>query len=350
MNVRRSFWLLTAMAVSVQPMQAQPPAAASLDPEKTAAQLITADTERAIARGLAWLVSRQHDDGSFGSGTYEGNAAVTGLAGMALMSSGSTPGRGPHGRAINLAIDYLLANSQESGFINASRGAGHGPMYGHGFATMFLAECYGMSLRPELRDVLSRAVKLIVNTQNKEGGWRYYPQRSEADISVTVCQVMALRAARNAGIHVPKETVDQAVEYIRRCQNPDGGFMYMLSAGERESRFPRSAAGVAALNSAGVYQGPEIRKGIDYLMRFLPGPAVVQRETYYEYGHYYAVQAMWQAGGDAWSRWFRAVRDDVIARQQPDGSWPSHNSVEAATAMCLMVLELPNNALPIFQR
>jgi squalene cyclase len=312
--------------------------------------MLTAEADHAVARGLAWLVSRQHDDGSFGSGTYEGNTAVTGLAGMAFMSAGSTPGRGPHGRTLNQAIDYLLASAQQSGFINAPRGAGHGPMYGHGFATMFLAECYGMSLRPELREALSRAVKLIVNTQNKEGGWRYYPQRSDADISVTICQLMALRAARNAGIHVPKETVEQAVDYIRRCQNPDGGFMYMLSVGERESRFPRSAAAVAALNSAGVYQGPEIRKGIDYLMQFLPGPGVVQRETYYEYGHYYAVQAMWQAGGEVWTRWFPAVRDDIVSRQQPDGSWASHNSVEAATAMCLMVLQLPNNALPIFQR
>ena len=125
----------------------------------------------------------------------------------------------------------------------------------------------------------------------------------------------------------------------------------MLSVGDRESRFPRSAAAVAALNSAGVYQGPEIRKGIDYLMHFLPGPGVVQRETYYEYGHYYAVQAMWQAGGEVWTRWFPAVRG---RHHLPPATrrllGVAQTAWRAATAMCLMVLQLPNNALPIFQR
>ena len=73
-------------------------------------------------------------------------------------------------------------------------------MYGHGFATLFLAEVYGMHPDPDLRQKLVKAVKLIINTQNDEGGWRYQPERREADISVTICQVMALRAARNAGI------------------------------------------------------------------------------------------------------------------------------------------------------
>ena len=68
------------------------------------------------------------------------------------------------------------------------------------------------------------AVQLIVNSQNKEGGWRYEPDGKEADISVTVCQIMALRAARNCGIAVPKPTVDQCVKYVLRSQKADGGF------------------------------------------------------------------------------------------------------------------------------
>ena len=71
-------------------------------------------------------------------------------------------------------------------------------MYDHGFATLFLAEVYGMTRTPKLRNSLERAVRLIINAQNKEGGWRYEPDSKDADLSVTVCQVMALRAARNA--------------------------------------------------------------------------------------------------------------------------------------------------------
>lgn len=326
---------------------AQPPKS---DIEKAAARLITPGAERSIERGLLWLQKEQRPDGSWGSGAYEGNTAVTALAGMAFMAAGSTPDRGPHGREVRRAIDYLLANTQRSGFISVVKGAGHGPMYGHGFSTMFLAECYGMTNRNEVRDTLSRAVKLIVQSQNAEGGWRYEPQRAEADVSVTSCQVIALRAARNAGVFVPKETIDRAIEYIKKCQNADGGFRYMLAAGERESGFPRSACALAALFSAGVYEGPEIKKSVAYLERFKPASGVAHRETYYEYGHYYGVQAMWQIGGDAWNRWYPSVRDDLIARQQANGSWPSQTSVEAATAMCVVALALPNNLLPIFQR
>jgi hypothetical protein len=222
-------------------------------------------------------------------------------------------------------------------------------MYGHGFATMFLAECYGMSPRADLREKLARAVKIIVNSQNREGGWRYQPVRADADVSVTSCQMMALRAARNAGLHVPNETIDRAIDYIRRSQNADGGFMYMIHVDEK-SAFPRSAAALSALYSAGVYNDPIMAKGLDYLTGFLPNGGDVSRESYYYYGQYYAAQVMWQAGGHPWTRWYSAARDDLIARQQSNGAWLDPIGNEVATAMALIVLQLPNNYLPIFQR
>ena len=123
-------------------------------------------------------------------------------------------------------------------------------MYSHGFGTLFLAEAYGMTHRPEIREKLQKAVRLIIDSQNIEGGWRYQPVRHDADLSVTICQINALRAARNAGLFVPKETVDACIRYVKQSQNPDGGFRYMLQAGAT-SEFPRSAAGVVALQSAG---------------------------------------------------------------------------------------------------
>jgi len=329
-------------------------AAEGRDPERTAAELITPPTEEAIGRGLAWLAKRQQPDGSFGSGAYQGDAAVTALCGLALMCGGSTPGRGPSGAEVSRSVDYLLAITQQSGFICPPRSASHGPMYGHGFATLFLAECYGMSKRPELQEKLIAAVKLIINTQNKDGGWRYQPLRGEADISVTICEVMALRAARNAGLFVPNETIDRCISYVKKSQNEDGGFRYMIPEGE--SAFPRSAAGVVALNSAGIYEGPEITRGIRYLSQFRPEKGVVRREAYYEYGHYYAVQAMWQVGGEDWQKWYPAIRDELTQWpgehcQRKDGSWTSGSICnEYATAMALIVLQLPDNCLPIFQR
>ena len=181
--------------------------------ETSGTRLITTETQRSIDRGLRFLSDRQTDDGAFGTKLgYRRDAGVVSLGGLAFLSSGSSPGRGTYGSEINLCIDYVLAASRQSGFINVSDSQSHGPMYGHGFATLFLAECYGMSPRKDIREKLEKAVRLIIASQNKEGGWRYDPEPNEADVSVTVCQMMALRAARNSGLFVPKDTVDRARE------------------------------------------------------------------------------------------------------------------------------------------
>ena len=63
---------------------------------------------------------------------------------------------------------------------------------------------------------LQQAVDFTVRCQNSEGGWRYLPFDMFSDISVTVCQIMALRASRNVGIRVPRENIDRAVAYVLR--------------------------------------------------------------------------------------------------------------------------------------
>jgi hypothetical protein len=342
----------------------------SPDPEKSAEKMITPAARQGIDRGLQWLAGRQNEDGSFGTDAMRGNTAICGLSGMAFLAGGSSPGRGPYGDRVQRAVDYLLANSQSSGLICEPVPTTRGRMYMHGFATLFLAECYGMSPRRELREKLASAVKLIVSIQNTEGGWRYEPQIVDnADISVTVCQVMALRAAYNAGVYVPKKTFNDAVGYVLNSQNGDGGFVYQL-VNRGPSAFPRSAAAVVALNSAGVYErhgkrpegsknDPEdekkqdaVKKGLKYLDQFRPESGVVRRdESYFEYGHYYAVQAMWQAGGERWANWYPAIRDELLHRQLTNGSWPAGAyGAEYATAMSLLILQMPENQLPIFQR
>ncbi len=223
-------------------------------------------------------------------------------------------------------------------------------MYDHGFGTLFLAEAYGMSQREELRERLKKAVNLIIRTQNDEGGWRYQPQRtSDADISVTISMIMALRAARNAGINVPKSCADKCIDYVRKCQNGDGGFRYQKSS-PTASGFARSAAGLVALFSAGVYEGRDIERGLEYVKQFSPQEQPNRREPHYYYGHYYAVQAMYLAGDKYWLNWYPHVRDELISRARTDGYWSDSQGNEYATAMALIILQIPNNFLPIFQR
>ena len=221
-------------------------------------------------------------------------------------------------------------------------------MYSHGFGALFLAEAYGMTRRPEIREKLQKSIRLIIDTQNNEGGWRYQPVRRDADLSVTICQINALRAARNAGIFVPKETVDNCIKYVKQSQNTDGGFRYMMQGGV--SAFPRSAAGIVALYSAAEYDGKEIDAGIAYLKQYMPDIKFGQRYSHYFYGHYYAAQAMWIRGGEDWNTWYPSIRDELVRRQMPLGFWQDSICHEYGTAMALIILQMPNNVLPIFQR
>jgi len=315
-------------------------------------EMMTPETDKAIKLGLAWLARNQHPDGSFGSGSYRTNIAVTSVAGLAFMSSGSSPGRGPYGAQIDKALVYVMDNTSPSGFVAVAAASTPGPMYSHGFGTLFLAEAYGMTHRPEIREKLQKAVRLIVDTQNIEGGWRYQPRKADADLSVTICQINALRAARNAGLFVPKETVDACIRYVKQAQNPDGGFRYQLQRGFT-SAFPRSAAGVVALQSAGEYDSKEVREGIAYLRQFDQGQGLRARgrNNHYFYGQYYAAQAMWIQGGEAWAEWYPARRNDLLGRQSASGFWEDTSVCnEYGTAMALIILQIPNDYLPIFQR
>src|SRR5579864_1232220 len=144
--------------------------------ETSGLEFVTPATQQAINRGLDFLAASQNDDGSLGSGsTYRRHVAVTALAGIAFLSAGNTPNRGKYGRHGEKAVQYILACTDSTGLISAPEHRQHNPMYGHGFATLFLAEVYGMTQRPDVKEKLQNAIRLIVTTQNPEGGWRYQP-------------------------------------------------------------------------------------------------------------------------------------------------------------------------------
>ena len=315
---------------------------------------ITDELDHAITNGLKFLATTQSDDGSWEGGRFGKNVAITSLACIAMMGDGSTASRGPYSDQIMRGLTFVLESTKENGLIAAQ--ANNGPMYGHGFATLFLGEIYGMTpggadtaLSARIHEALVEAVRLIEQTQNEEGGWRYNPVPYDADVSVTICQIMALRSARNAGIEVSSDTIDRAVEYVHGAQNPDGGFRYQTSAGS--SAWPRSAGGVASLYYAGIYSDDSIDRGLEYLMgTALPGSTTASRSHYF-YGQYYAVQSMFLAGDEHWATWWPAIRKELIETQLPDGAWEDRSAGRTyGTSMALIILQMPKRYLPIFQK
>ncbi len=323
--------------------------------EKAYPPLVDQKIARGVKNGLEWLARNQGPDGSWrnegGYGTYP--AAMTGLAGMAFLASGSTATRGPYYKNVRNATDFLIRNSDaRSGVISVPAEEGRS-MYGHGFATLFLASAYGMEedLRKQhrLKVVLDKAVKLISRSQSSAGGWIYTPDSNGDEGSVTVTQVQALRACRMSGIVVDKKTVDRAVSYIKRCQQSDGGISYRLNSGGG-SRAPISAAGVAVLYNAGIYDDqPFATKAYDYCKKNI---SVTTGTTgHHFYAHLYWSQAIYQRGGDDWKDYYGKMSKWMLRQQRKNGAWDGNNvGAVYGTAVALTILQLPYSLVPIYQR
>jgi hypothetical protein len=315
--------------------------------EKTADELITPKAKTSIAKGLRFLAGRQidsgRDKGAFGATSYAGSVGICGLAGLALMADGNTPGVGLYGKQVENAVGFLVRNTNNSGYI-AKTGNEVGNMYCHGFAMLFMTQASGMSLNKDLDNKIKSSINMLVAAQNNQGGWRYRPVKSDADLSVTVCQIMALRAARDAGFHVPEKTRNLCIDYVKKSQATNGSFSYTMGRGG--GSFPLTASGVVSLYSSGIYDDPIIEKGL----KFIDGKAMGSSSHYYFYGNYYAIQAMWHAGGKRWNEWYPRLRDELLSKQASDGSWSSSYGPEYGTAMALIILQMPKDVIPVFAR
>ncbi len=372
---------------------AVPPAPAPV--AQVADEDITPESQHAVERALRWLAGHQNEDGSWTAAvgfklnqSYEVTAAavphvgVTALAGLAFLSAGQIPGRGEFGDTIRRATDFVLSCVNDEGFITAHDTR----MYSHAFSTLFLAEVYGMTDRQDVREKLQSAVDFIVECQNEEGAWRYLPFAVESDMSIAVCQLNALRGARNVGIRVPRSTIDRAARYVARSydtrddrsyygdrgdlgdyyRSGPGSFRYQVGGGHGGSRssFALTAAGIAALHNAGAYglqlTAPDgspidLSASIDFLLdtvSLVSADSRYQFHYFYWYGHYYATQALYVIGGKAWRSYYPRLRDELVGSQAETGSFPCRAGPGEAfsTAIGAMILSLPYGYLPIFQR
>jgi len=318
-------------------------------------ELVTAGAQRVIDDGLAFLLHTQNPDGSWLSDGSTGRfpTAVTALSGLALLANGNTCYTGPHASRVRRAVQYLLQQSDPATGLIGGEEAGR-PMFGHGFAMLFLAEVYGSegetALRRSIRAVLLDAVRLTAEAQSERGGWYYTPESSDDEGAVTMTQLQGLRACANAGLPVPGRTVQKAMDYVRRSAQPDGGIAYKIDR-PQDSRPAISAAAVATMYAAGVYEGEIVEGAFEFARDNISTTAPVPAGgSHFFYGHMYLSQVMYFRGGEPWRRYFGELRDWLTSVQQPDGSWNGDYIGSAyGTAVALLILQLPCNNLPILQ-
>ena len=284
---------------------------------------------------------------------------------------------GKYSENIRKAVMWYLKRSQPNGLLGNANNPNEAAryMYGQGFGTLFLASVYGEEddekRRKELEKLLPKAVQFIGKAQTDRGGWGYVSGTDGGGFdegSVTITQLQALRAARNAGIHVPKSVIDKAVKYLRDCTTPRGGIIYSLAHGTAAIGAERpalTAAAVACAFSVGNYGDEYAKKWLKYCkdnIAFGKG-----RNAHDEYCNYYFSQAVYVLGEEGyrklfpdeksplrWSEFRKTMFDTIKSSQNPDGSWPPGPQWGGgpifSSAVNLTILQLENGTLPIYQR
>jgi hypothetical protein len=299
--------------------------------------LAPAEVDRVYVKGLQYLARSQAADGTWSDSSYGKEPAVVGLSLVSMLAHGDDPNTGPYAPFIRRGLDYILKQmNKKTGYIGRS-------MYNHGFSTLALAEAYGAVEDPQIGPALQQAVRLILNSQanNPFGAWRYSPESNDADTTVSGCQLVALFAARNAGIGVPEEAIQKGLKFFTSCQTPEGGFGYTSAVSPNAAR---TAIGCLVLALAKEKNSKSFKAAFDFLQK-TPGDA-----AYQQYFLYYGSQAFFHASPQVWQAWNRKNIKTLAASQNADGSWEGQFGQTFSTAACLLSLALNYRYLPIYER
>lgn len=343
------------------------------------------ESERAVETSLEWLARHQHRDGYWepiesrlgndpdvtfkdfqqnlaerqrsGFGAESG---LTALAILAFLGKGYTHEDNPFSDTVDRAIQWLIRQQRSDGFLGG-RANRYAQMYCHGMATIAVGEAYGLTKDPALREPLARAVRYIIDQQNPaDGGWRYLKGQT-GDMSMFGWQLMALKSAQTAGLAVPQETLDRAIDFL--VANGDdlkkrGISEYGGLAGYRKDERPKPSMTAEALfckQMLGIKRtNPSAVEAANYLLQNLPRRS--QTDLYY---WYYGTLAMYQQGGDAWQKWNTALRDNLVSEQRTDGDfagswdprapWGDYGGRVFSTALSTLSLEVYYRFLPLYQ-
>jgi len=314
---------------------------------------IDAPTEVVVKGALKWLASKQAPNGEWAMASLEKEhpVAITAYSLMAFLAAGHLPGEGEYGRNVSLATQYLLDKVTGEGHIGNKNDGKY--MYCHGIACIALSEIYGQTKAASMRPKLEKGIRVIIAAQNKEGGWRYMPYARDADISVTVLQVVALRSAKNGGLDVPQRTIDEAVKYVRSCYRAEkGGFAYQPG---QIAGYARTAAAIYSLQVCGLYEDPMVKKGAEYLLREFREKGM----EWWTYGNFYAAPALYMQGGESWQNYYDMVKRAILKRaitQQGTSYWEGRLDGDREvgpiynTSVNTMILAMPYHYIPLYQR
>jgi len=315
-------------------------------------EVVPRDVREMYDRGLQYLAGSQTENGDWASQGGENGPGTVGLGLMALLASGEDPNFGPYSNHVRRAIRNIIsAQDANTGYMGSS-------MYHHGFAMLGLAEAYGAvderNLWPDSKGkrTIGQALELAVRTaltsqkKNPLGAWRYSPEATDADTSVSGAVMVGLLAARNAGIEVPDEAINKAVGYFKSMTSSNGFVGYSGGMGGFGESTARSSIATLVYAVARRKDMSEFKASLDHIKERLEQPAT----GYPEYARYYQAQAFFQGDIAAWEKWNKLTIRQLKQAQRADGSFQGQFGPAFSTSMSLLALALNYRFLPIYER
>ena len=316
-------------------------------------EVVPRDVREMYDRGLQFLASKQTDKGEWTGGGYEDGPGPVGLGLLVFLASGEDPNFGQYSNHVRRSLRSLITSQDATtGIIGQS-------MYHHGFAMLGLAEAYGAvderTLWPDKKgprsigQALELAVRAAVTSQKKNslGGWRYSPDASDADTSVSGAVLVGLLAARNAGIEIPDQSIDKAIAFYKQMTAPSGQVAYAGGMGGFDESIARISIASLVYAVARRKDLPEYKATVNYLKQRLEQQG---QQQWLEYGRYYQAQALFQGDIDAWDKWNKLLVRQLKAAQKPDGSFQGQFGPTLSTSFSLLALALNYRFLPIYER
>ncbi len=347
----------------------------------------TPESEKAVFAGLAWLASHQEADGRWSLKEYgriiptcdchldaekekeivDSDTAGTGLALLPFLGAGVTPESAPEEPAelaryrngVRRGLSYLMRiqvndpKSDKDGHLG-------GNTYAHAIATMALCEAYGLTGDERIQTAAQRAIKYLMSSQHKEGGWRY-GFREAGDMSVVGWVFLAIRSGQLAGLKIDESPLVRAGRFLDSCgvgPAPYNLSEYCYQPGG-EPKISLTACGLLTRQYLGWKKdNPHLLAGVKKIMTQLP-PAGAQNvgSLYY---YYYATQVLHHMEGEEWDLWNHRMREHLIRTQErsghragswsPEGcDWGNRGGRIYATSLALMILEEYYRHLPLYR-
>jgi hypothetical protein len=331
-----------------------------------------------IDAALVWFRDHQSPDGRWDADDWQDNCkkgrcsgpghnkgdsrfdvGVSSLAILAYLGHGQTHRHGIFKRTISRGLDWLKKQQQADGSIGFHAGE---EIYNHAIATMAFCEAFAMTRDSRLKKNAQRALNFCIKAQNPGQGWRYGVKPGDNDTSVTGWMVLALKAGRTAKLNVPDSAFEGAQSWFKRVTGSNGDAGYISAGGgssyipSQKGKFEEVPCMTAVSVLCRIFTGEkrsnsQIKKGASLLLKSMPKRRSEHRSTNFYYW-YYASYALFQVGGQKWTKWKDPMFDTVMSYSRDKGcergsfdpvsEWSIAGGRVYATAINALTLEVIN--------